>query len=133
MGHLITLKNRGGKSFTTRKDEAIIDAAERQGYVLPIACRYGGCITCAGKLITGKVRQPKGTALNKRQSQLGFILLCVARPQSDCVIDVGVDSHDGLYQNPFSVAPKTYRPNLVKSTAKTEASSEIAPVALPQL
>jgi len=105
--HKITLRNRNDASFHMGDDEAIIDAAERHGHILPIACRYGGCITCAGKLISGRVRQPNGTALNKRQSKLGFILLCVAQPKTDCVLDVGVESHDGLYQNPFSVMPKS--------------------------
>ena len=74
---------------------------EAAGHVLPIACRYGGCITCAARLLEGSVRQPNGTALNRRQSQAGYILLCVARPKTDCVIEVGVESHGSLYLNPF--------------------------------
>ncbi len=109
VGYKITLRNRDAQSFEARDDEAIIDAAERQGYVLPIACRYGGCITCAAKLVEGKVIQPNATAINKRQSRLGYILLCVARAKTDCVIDVGVESHDALYVNPFSVAPAPMR------------------------
>lgn len=105
MKHKITLRNRGAQSFEAGADEAIIDAAERNGFVLPIACRYGGCISCAAKLIDGKVKQPNATAINKRQSQLGYILLCVARAKTDCVLEVGVESHDSLYVNPFSVAP----------------------------
>ena len=53
-------------------------------------------------MISGSVRQPNGTALNKRQSLEGYVLLCVARPKEDCVFDVGVESHDSLYQNPFA-------------------------------
>lgn len=86
------------------EDEAIIDAVEAKGHVLPIGCRYGGCITCAAKLLEGQVRQPNGTALNKRQSKAGYVLLCVARPKTDCVLEVGVESHGQLYQNPFSVS-----------------------------
>lgn len=100
--HQITLRNRDNVVIECAEDEAIYDACLRAGFQLPIACAYGGCITCAAKLIDGKVRQPGGTALNKRQSQSGFILLCVAHPIQDCVLDVGVESHDGLYQNPFA-------------------------------
>lgn len=100
--HQVTLRNRG-VALSVAEDEPIYDAALAAGEQLPIACAYGGCITCAAKMISGKVRQPKGTALNKRQSQAGYILLCVARPTEDCVIDVGVESHDQLYQNPFAV------------------------------
>ncbi len=83
-------------------DEPIYKAALAAGVQLPIGCDYGGCITCAAKLIEGKVRQPGASALNQRQSRAGYILLCVARPKTDCVIDDGVESHDELYQNPFS-------------------------------
>ncbi|MDF1774934.1 MAG: 2Fe-2S iron-sulfur cluster-binding protein [Rhizobiaceae bacterium] len=98
----ITLKNRNNLTLEVGDDEAIIDAVEAAGHVLPIGCRYGGCITCAARLIEGSVRQPNGTALNKRQSQLGYVLLCVARPKTDCVLEVGVESHDQLYVNPFA-------------------------------
>ncbi len=100
----MTLRNRGSQKFKVQENEAIIDAAESAGHILPVACRYGGCITCAAKIIDGDVRQPGGTALNKRQSKAGYVLLCVARPKTDCVFDVGVESHGQLYQNPFSVA-----------------------------
>ena len=99
--HTVTLRNRDNLSVTVGENEAIIDAVENLGYLLPIGCRYGGCITCAAKLICGKVKQPNATALNRRQSRDGYILLCVARPQTNCVIDVGVESHDTLYRNPF--------------------------------
>ncbi|MEO1694700.1 MAG: 2Fe-2S iron-sulfur cluster-binding protein [Pseudomonadota bacterium] len=100
----IVVRNREGRRVSVASDEPIYDACERVGLSLPIACKYGGCITCAARLVSGKVVQPKGTALNKRQSQAGYILLCVARPRTDCVIDVGVESHGDLYQNPFAVA-----------------------------
>ncbi|MEM9062251.1 MAG: 2Fe-2S iron-sulfur cluster-binding protein [Pseudomonadota bacterium] len=98
----ITLRNRDEATVECRNDEAIYDACLRQGYQLPIACAYGGCITCAARLIDGKVRQPGGTALNRRQSQAGYVLLCVAQPKTDCVLEVGVESHTDLYQNPFA-------------------------------
>jgi ferredoxin len=65
------------------------------------------------------VRQPKGTAVNKRQSQAGYVLLCVARPKEDCVFEVGVESHSTLYQNPFS---NTSAVTLLE-TAKTKAGA----------
>jgi ferredoxin len=99
--HKITVANRGDRELTAAEDENIADACEVAGIAVPIACRYGGCITCAGRLVSGSVRQPKGTALNKRQSQDGYILMCVAQPKEDCVIEVGVETHTNLYRNPF--------------------------------
>ena len=97
----VELRN-SGVTLTVAEDQPIYKAALDQGIQLPIGCEYGGCITCAAKLISGKVRQPNATALNRRQSLAGYVLLCVARPVSDCVIEDGVQSHDQLYRNPFS-------------------------------
>ena len=88
-------------NLDVQSDQSIYDAALAKGTQLPIGCKYGGCITCAAKLISGRVKQPGGTALNKRQTKEGYILLCVARPTEDCIIEDGVESHGQLYQNPF--------------------------------
>ena len=101
MSYTVELRN-AGVTLEVAEDQPIYKAALDAGIQLPIGCDYGGCITCAAKLISGKVRQPGATALNKRQSQAGYVLLCVAHPTSDCVIEEGVESHDGLYQNPFT-------------------------------
>ena len=96
----ITLTN-SNTNFEVKSEQSIYGAALDTGLQLPIGCNYGGCITCAAKLISGSVKQPGATALNKRQSKAGYILLCVAKPTSDCVIEEGVESHGELYQNPF--------------------------------
>lgn len=97
----IELRN-SGVTLVVSERQSIYQAALDADVQLPIGCNYGGCITCAAKLVSGSVRQPGATALNKRQSQAGYILLCVARPTSDCTVEDGVQSHDQLYQNPFS-------------------------------
>ncbi|MGU9950734.1 MAG: 2Fe-2S iron-sulfur cluster-binding protein [Gammaproteobacteria bacterium WSBS_2016_MAG_OTU1] len=97
----ITLRNRGAQVFTVDDRDYLLDALEDEGAVLPYGCRYGGCMTCAAKLISGEVDQSEGVALKPAQISAGYVLLCVAYPKSDCVLDVGVDSHDNLYCNPF--------------------------------
>ena len=72
-----------------------------QGVDLPYGCQYGGCITCAAKLIEGTIDQRAQVALNNRQINDRYIILCVAHPTSDCTLEVGVESHDRLYRNPF--------------------------------
>ncbi|MFT5259393.1 MAG: ferredoxin [Saprospiraceae bacterium] len=99
--HKVTL-SQSGVTLKVGEDQPIYQAALEAGIQLPIGCNYGGCITCAAKLTSGEVRQPNATALNKRQSQAGYVLLCVARPKTDCVISEGVESHDQLYENPFT-------------------------------
>ncbi|MCY4541499.1 MAG: 2Fe-2S iron-sulfur cluster-binding protein [Rhodobacteraceae bacterium] len=91
-----------GRTVECPEGQTIFEAASENGLELPIGCRYGGCITCAAKLLSGKVRQPGATALNRRQSRAGFILLCVAKPTSDCVVREGVEVQQELFVNPFS-------------------------------
>ncbi len=83
------------------EDEFILDAIERTGINLPVGCRYGACITCAARLIRGEVEQPNAIALTSKQKAMGYVLLCVAQPQSDCQFEVGTASQAELYINPF--------------------------------
>ena len=97
----ITLANQGGQAFEVDGRRPLLITLEDEGVSLPYGCRYGGCISCAAKLLEGEVDQSAGVALNGRQLNDGYVLLCVARPKTDCVFDVGVESHDKLYRNPF--------------------------------
>lgn len=97
----ITIANRAGATFVVEADRPLLDTLEEHGVDLPYGCRYGGCITCAAKVTVGQVDQHEQVALNNRQLDHGYVVLCVARPLSDCTLEVGVDSHDRLYRNPF--------------------------------
>ena len=97
----ITLANRGGAAFEVDRRKPLLQSLRDHGVDLPYGCKYGGCISCAAKLVTGKVDQRAQVALNNRQINNGYVILCVARPMSDCTLEVGVESHDKLYRNPF--------------------------------
>ena len=97
----ITLANRQGQTFLVDHRKPLLDSLTEQGVDLPYGCKYGGCITCAAKLISGEIHQKAQVALNNRQLNDGYVILCVARPVTDCVLEVGVDSHGKLYRNPF--------------------------------
>ncbi len=116
--HRITLANRGGLSYEVDDGSPLLDTLEGHGVSLPYGCRYGGCISCAAKLLDGEVDQSEGVALNGRQMHDGYVLLCVARPRSDCTLDVGVESHDKLYRNPFQ---SPLRPDELKADIRAGA------------
>ena len=97
----ITIANRDQAVYQVKGRKPLLDELRDQGVDLPYGCRYGGCITCAAKLISGEVDQRAQVALNNRQIMDGYVVLCVARAKTDCVFDIGVDSHDKLYRNPF--------------------------------
>jgi len=97
----ITISNRENNTFKVKGHKPLLEELLAQGVDLPYGCQYGGCITCAAKLIKGEVDQRKQVALNNRQINNGYIILCVARAKTDCTIEIGVESHDKLYRNPF--------------------------------
>lgn len=99
--HAITIRNRESAQYKVDSKQPLLNSLRDQGVDLPYGCKYGGCITCAAKLIDGTVNQKTQVALNNRQLADGYVILCVARPTSDCTFDVGVESHDMLYRNPF--------------------------------
>ena len=115
----ITLANRNGAAYRVDRMKPLLATLEAAGVSLPYGCRYGGCISCAAKLLDGDVDQSDGVALNGRQIRDGYVLMCVARPQSDCTLDVGVESHDKLYRNPFQ---SPLRPDELKANVRIEAN-----------
>ena len=110
----ITIANRDQTVYQVTGRKPLLDELRDQGVDLPYGCRYGGCITCAAKLISGEVDQRAQVALNNRQIMNGYVVLCVARAKTDCVFDIGVDSHDKLYRNPFldPLAPHELKPDI---------------------
>jgi len=99
--YTITLANRQDATYEVPHNRPLLDSLREQGVDLPYGCKYGGCISCAAKLLQGSVNQRAQVALNNRQIANGYVILCVARPTSDCTFDIGVESHDKLYRNPF--------------------------------
>jgi ferredoxin len=83
-------------------DVSVLEAAERAGIGLPFGCRTGACATCTGRLLDGTVvhrRPPR--ALKQRHRDDGYVLTCVAVPETDCTLEVGGDVHTDLVSNPW--------------------------------
>ena len=99
--HLVTLSNRDGAAYTVNERRPLLEQLRDQGVDLPYGCEYGGCITCAAKLLEGNIDQRRQVALNNRQIASGYVILCVARATSNITLEVGVESHKTLYRNPF--------------------------------
>ena len=67
-------------------DEAIWDAAQKAGHLLPYGCLQGWCLSCAGRVIEGDFDPWDALRYYEIDKQEGFILLCTAKPLSDMTI-----------------------------------------------
>ena len=76
------------RSFEVREGESILNAALRQGVMLPYSCKNGTCGSCKGKLKSGRVSYPfhPPMALDDAEIEAGFALLCQAAPLEDLKI-----------------------------------------------
>ena len=116
----ITIANRENSVYKVSGRMSLLQELREQGVDLPYGCQYGGCITCAAKLIKGEVDQKSQVALNNRQINNGYIILCVANPKTACTIEKGVERHDKLYRNPFldPLAPHELKAEIVTQKKK---------------
>lgn len=63
-------------------DQTFLDAIEEYGLVVPYSCRAGVCMTCAAKIVRGKVDLGEA-ALGEDGKNEGFVLCCSGFPRSD--------------------------------------------------
>lgn len=89
-----------GRVFAIDRDEAILNAAIRQGIGLPYGCKDGACGSCKSRLLEGRVihgaHQTK--ALNADEEAAGWILTCQATPQCDVVVEARTVPGAGEFQ-----------------------------------
>ena len=81
-----------GKTVSVDGETHILEAALKQGVVLPYGCRNGACGSCKSRIVSGEVIQDahQPSALTAEEASKGFALLCCARAASDLTIEARV-------------------------------------------
>jgi len=74
--------------FGVNEGESVLNAALRQGVMLPYSCKNGTCGSCKARLESGEVHYPfhPPLALSREDIADGFALLCQAEPVTDLVV-----------------------------------------------
>ncbi len=87
--HRVTLQP-GDHVLEVGADESVLDAALRLGYDAPHACQQAACGICRGRVISGALGYDDDVTpygLFEQEIADGYVLLCLAKPRTDAVIE----------------------------------------------
>jgi CDP-4-dehydro-6-deoxyglucose reductase len=81
-----------GKTVSVDDETHILEAALKQGVVLPYGCKNGACGSCKARVVSGEIVQDahQPSALTADEATRGYALLCCARAASDVTIEARV-------------------------------------------
>ena len=76
------------ETFEVTADETVLSAALAAGVLLARSCRNGTCRACRCKLVRGSAEHTiEWPGLSREEKAEGWVLPCVLRALSDCVLD----------------------------------------------
>jgi ring-1,2-phenylacetyl-CoA epoxidase subunit PaaE len=76
----VTMDGRRRSFPMSPNDPSVLAAAERAGLELPFSCRSGICATCRARITAGAAVMTHNIALERWETDAGFVLCCQARP-----------------------------------------------------
>jgi len=84
---IVTIRYEGEEfQLAIPPHQSILETALENDIDLPYSCQAGMCTACLGRVLSGKVFMDEYDGLSEAELQEGFILTCVAHPDSDDVI-----------------------------------------------
>ncbi|MFJ9117643.1 2Fe-2S iron-sulfur cluster-binding protein [Streptomyces sp. NPDC102394] len=78
------LDGRGG-TWPVREGESLLETVLRNRPDAPYACKGGVCGTCRAFLVSGEVRMDRNFALEKEETESGYVLACQSHPVTEKV------------------------------------------------
>ena len=66
----------------------VLEAALQAGVEMPFSCSVGGCGTCLVRVVEGHVAMDEPNCLTDEERARGYVLACVSRPSSPCIVEV---------------------------------------------
>jgi len=83
----VTMVTQGWQFHASAGQPLLLSAAEA-GIALPSSCRNGTCRTCISRIVSGQVLyRIEWPGLSAEEKRDGYILPCVAYPQSDLALE----------------------------------------------
>ena len=83
----VTMTEQGWQFPASAGQPLLLSAAEA-GIALPSSCRNGTCRTCISRVASGQVHyRIEWPGLSAEEKRDGYILPCVAYPQSDLALE----------------------------------------------
>jgi ferredoxin len=80
--------NPQGWRFPASAGQPLLLSAAQAGIALPSSCRNGTCRTCISRVASGQVHyRIEWPGLSAQEKRDGYILPCVAYPQSDLTLE----------------------------------------------
>lgn len=86
--HTVRFENTG-EVVEVAPSQTILNACIEDGIAHEYSCRVGMCLACVAKIVEGDVTQPGARGLSERERE-EYVLTCMARPESDLVLERGV-------------------------------------------
>ncbi|GAB2865653.1 phenylacetate-CoA oxygenase/reductase subunit PaaK [Streptomyces deserti] len=78
------LDGRGG-TWPVRDGESLLETVLRNRPDAPYACKGGVCGTCRAFLVSGEVRMDRNFALEREETEAGYVLACQSHPVTERV------------------------------------------------
>jgi len=78
-----------GETVDCSARQTILNACVKEGIAQEYSCRVGMCLACVARIVEGEVKQPGTRCLTETEKQK-YVLTCMARPDSDLVLERGV-------------------------------------------